>query len=739
MAPDGTGGWYLGGDFRSVGGVPRTDLAHVMSDGTLDPNLAPTTNGLVRALAVGTDAVFAGGEFSAANGVPRGNLAGFTAATGALTGFVGSVSFASRRRQHPVRSARRPRASAHRLDAVRGRRVQPGAERRHATRLRGAAFNSANSQIQAWNPSTNRLINGLARDSDGTDVFIGGRFSRVNVNPADPFNTGQTRSAVAKVDEAAGTADPNWVTPLQPSTDLTTLMVFGSRVYVAGTVRVAPAEIWPVAAYNTANNNAGLNVNWHPVPAGASSRSRRPARRSTSGAARSSTGCRSPRSSASTRRTSLHGTPSFAPALGRGRQALPSGQSTGVRAIGANGSDVVAGGTFTNVGGVERRNLAAIDLNTGQPTGFNPPMKGQFSALASVNAVALTDDGLVWAGGDFVTEGPNERTRLAAFDAGSGAIASFHRDPSGVRRRLGARRLGVDRLRRGRLHPGRWAAQAQHRGVQERPRRGRHGAALRRATSTARCERSRWPATRCISVARSRSVNGSLAALKRDRRNLAAVDATTGLARDWDPDADNAVRALAVAGDTVFAGGEFGMVNRSTPRQRLAAFDAQSGTARAWDPSADAPVRSLALYGPTVFAGGDFANVNGGVPRAGIAALDAQTGASDPLSVDLSPEERSGPLPPVARVDALVRVAADRAVDGRQLRDEHPDAADGQPGGFRAPAAAAARRRRRHGRRHRSGPVAHRLPAPVRRGSRRDARGRDRYRCETRTPRAARP
>ena len=35
-----------------------------MPDGTLDPNFAPTTDGLVRAIAVGTGTVFAGGEFS---------------------------------------------------------------------------------------------------------------------------------------------------------------------------------------------------------------------------------------------------------------------------------------------------------------------------------------------------------------------------------------------------------------------------------------------------------------------------------------------------------------------------------------------------------------------------------------------------------------------------------------------------------------------------------------------------
>jgi len=114
------------------------------------------------------------------------------------------------------------------------------------------------------------------------------------------------------------------------------------------------------------------------------------------------------------------------------------------------------------------------------------------------------------------------------------------------------------------------------------------------------------------------------------------------------------VRALAVAGATVFAGGDFATVNRSKPRQRLAAFDAQNGTARDWAPRADAPVRALTPYGPTVFAGGDFANVNGSAPLAGFAALDALTGAPGPAGLDLSTEERGGPLPAVTRVGALI-------------------------------------------------------------------------------------
>ena len=36
VAPDGGGGWYLGGRFTSVGGVARTNLAHILADRTVD-------------------------------------------------------------------------------------------------------------------------------------------------------------------------------------------------------------------------------------------------------------------------------------------------------------------------------------------------------------------------------------------------------------------------------------------------------------------------------------------------------------------------------------------------------------------------------------------------------------------------------------------------------------------------------------------------------------------------------
>src|SRR4051794_41418084 len=81
---------------------------------------------------------------------------------------------------------------------------------------------------------------------------------------------------------------------------------------------------------------------------------------------------------------------------------------------------------------MHRGTLAGLSPASRSRRAFTPPMRGVSSGFTSVNALALTNDGLVWAGGDFFTEGPTPRTQLAAFDAASGAIASFNQEPSGM-------------------------------------------------------------------------------------------------------------------------------------------------------------------------------------------------------------------------------------------------------------------------------------------------------------------
>ena len=82
-APDGSGGWYLAGDFPTVGGSARADLAQVDSTGTLTA-WAPAANGAVRTIAVGSDGIYVGGDFTTINGSAAGGLAKVDASTGSL-------------------------------------------------------------------------------------------------------------------------------------------------------------------------------------------------------------------------------------------------------------------------------------------------------------------------------------------------------------------------------------------------------------------------------------------------------------------------------------------------------------------------------------------------------------------------------------------------------------------------------------------------------------------------------
>jgi hypothetical protein len=109
------------------------------------------------------------------------------------------------------------------------------------------------------------------------------------------------------------------------------------------------------------------------------------------------------------------------------------------------------------------------------------------------------------------------------------------------------------------------------------------------------------------------------------RNHLAALDALTGSATSWNPDANGSVRCLAVGGSTVYAGGDFTSIG-GQPCNYIAGLDATTGAATAY-PNSNGSVLALAMSGSTVYAGGEFTSI-GGQPRSHIAALDLATGAA---------------------------------------------------------------------------------------------------------------
>ena len=80
------------------------------------------------------------------------------------------------------------------------------------------------------------------------------------------------------------------------------------------------------------------------------------------------------------------------------------------------------------------------------------------------------------------------------------------------------------------------------------------------------------------------------------RNYIAALDAATGAATAWNPNANDRVHALAVSGSTVYAGGALHQ-HRGQTRNRIAALDAATGAATAWNPNADGSVGALAVSG----------------------------------------------------------------------------------------------------------------------------------------------
>ncbi|MFM7059701.1 MAG: YncE family protein [Actinomycetes bacterium] len=75
----------IGGDFTTVGGVARQNIAALTADGKLDQTFNPGADGIVYALAGSADGtrVFAGGVFLNAGGQARARLAALDATTGA--------------------------------------------------------------------------------------------------------------------------------------------------------------------------------------------------------------------------------------------------------------------------------------------------------------------------------------------------------------------------------------------------------------------------------------------------------------------------------------------------------------------------------------------------------------------------------------------------------------------------------------------------------------------------------
>ena len=236
-APDGTGGWYIGGTFTKVGALARNRLAHIKADGTVDAAWDPKANNTVKALTVSGSTVYVGGSFTTLGVSTRNRLAAI-----GTDGTLGSWD---------------PNAnSTVNALAISGSTVYAGGD---FSTIGGTTRNclaaiDTNGTLGSWNPNAGYGSTVMALAVSGSTVYAGGSFTTIGV-------TTRNRLAAIGTDGTLGTWNPNannWVNALAVSD--TTVYVGGSFTTIGGTTRNRLAAIGTDGTLGAWDPNADATV-----------------------------------------------------------------------------------------------------------------------------------------------------------------------------------------------------------------------------------------------------------------------------------------------------------------------------------------------------------------------------------------------------------------------------------------------------------------------------------------------
>ncbi len=156
--------------------------------------------------------------------------------------------------------------------------------------------------------------------------------------------------------------------------------------------------------------------------------------------------------------------------------------------------------------------------------------------------------------------------------------------------------------------------------------------------------------------------NGANSIGGQTRNFIARLDPITGLADSFNPNANDTVETITVQADGKILAGGFFINIGGQARNRIARLDATTGLADSFNPNANSFVETIAVQADgKILAGGDFSGANsiGGQTRNYIARLDATTGLADSFNPNASDD---------CRVD---RGAGGRQDFGRRLFHHH--------------------------------------------------------------------
>ena len=633
VVSDGSGGWYVGGSFTKAGTVAISNLVHITSGGSVDTAWNPSPDAQVNALVLSSDGktLFVGGSFATIGSTTRNDIAALTASSGAPTSW-------------------NPNADA----AVSELALSPDGATLYAggsfTAIGGgsraglAALAVSSGSATTWNPApSGGSVSAFALTSDGATLYVGGSFTSIG---------GASRTDLAAVSTSGtGTAtswapQANGISSLAVSSNGATVYVGGTFTTLGGQARTdlgalsastGNATSWDPSADGTvtalalSSDGATLYAGGAFTVIGGQPRQDLAALSVSAGTATSWQENSDGQVSAIAVTSSAIGVGGALSGIGlKTRNGLAAISSSGslldfdpnatgtvdALAISPDASTVYAGGSFTAVGGQSRAGLAAISLASGSVGSWNPGVSG---GAATVYALAATKNSggntVVYVGGNFTTIAGTTQKDIGEIDA-AGALVSWNPNPNNV---VNALQVATDSSG----HVTTVYAGGQFSSITGSTTY-KYVAAL---DSTSAAISSTWTSppsftgstvdalalspdgTKLYIGGAFTKINGTAGG------HIAALDASTGAASSWNPNANGNVLALAVSSDnaTVYAGGAFTTIGTgSSTRDLGAALSASSGAATSWNPNisgGSANLNALDVASSGVIAGGSWTTV----------------------------------------------------------------------------------------------------------------------------------
>jgi hypothetical protein len=604
--PDGAGGWYIGGDFTTIGNQPRYHIARINADGSLNP-WDPNSNNSVYSLTLYGGRLYVTGNFTNIGGQTRNYIAALDTSTGNATAW-------------------NPNANNYVYTlAPKGNILYVGGEFTSIggqTRYYVAALDSTTGNASTWNPIANGIVGKII--ISGEKVYLAGNFTVIG---------GQSRMHLAAINTNTAIVaawNPNSDPYSNAAIAITggTIYAYGRFITIGGQTRKNLAALDTVNGYATAWNpnpdsiiyavnvsNGLLYVGGFFSNIGGQSRKYLAALDTATGNATSfETGI-------------LNGSQSYPPVYcislignrlyvggdyikigGQNRNGLAAynvttgeltswnpNPNSSVNALAENQGSIYIGGNFTNIGGQTRNHIAAVDTNMGAALSWNP------NANSTVYAIEISG-GLAYVGGYFTSVNSVSRNYVAAIDIVNGNVATWNPNANNVVNYIKVHGNTVY------IVGGFTTVGAANR---------KYLAGLDIITGSASSLNPN-PDNIIKSIAINNHrlyIGGSFMNICNVQRpSLVAVDSSTGLVSSWNPHPNGVISALALKGGNLYAAGLFDSIG-GQHRPEFGAIDTFSATATAWNPFPFGDVNALLASGNFIYAGGSFTNMAGNYTR----------------------------------------------------------------------------------------------------------------------------